>query len=222
MLPIRDHEPSNIFPFMTIAIIAMNVIVFFFEITSPDLEAFISQWALIPSNVDLLNPLSLIPFISSQFLHAGYMHIISNMWFLWIFGDNVEAHFGHFKYLLFYLVSGILAAIVQFFFLIGSDIPMLGASGAVAGVLGAYLALFPRHRVDTLMPGLFFSATLPASFVLLLWFGTQLLNGSAAFVNTPAATGGVAWWAHIGGFAFGWMMGKMTKGRSAMTAARFG
>jgi membrane associated rhomboid family serine protease len=208
MFPIRDHERPSGFPFVTIILIAINVIVFYFEFTAPDTEAFIREWALVPSALDFSSPGSLLRLITSQFLHGGFAHIGFNMWYLWIFGDNVELHIGHFKYLLFYLLAGIAAGLAQLIFSIGSDIPMLGASGAIAGVLGGYLALFPRHRVDTLLPtpvGLIWS-TLPAGVVLFLWFGTQLLNGTASITSVG---GGVAWWAHIGGFAFGWIVAKL-------------
>lgn len=213
MLPIRDHEPSHRFPFITIGIIALNVFVFFQELAAENLDAFIRQWALIPALVDAGDLFSFMPFVTSQFLHAGIAHILFNMWYLWIFGDNVEGHFGHGRFLGFYLISGVLAALTQFFFLIGSDVPMLGASGAVAGVLGAYWALFPHHRVDTLIPyfGFLSRATLPAGAVLLFWFVSQLFSGVASVVGGSAATAGVAWWAHIGGFVFGWLMGRVAR-----------
>lgn len=218
MLPIRDHEPSERFPFVTIGLIAANVLVFLVEVTAPDLEAFVGAWALVPSSVSISEPSSLIPFVTSQFLHAGFAHIAFNMWYLWIFGDNVEGRLGHLPYLLFYLGAGVLAALVQFFFLLGSDIPMLGASGAVAGALGAYWALFSHHRVDAILPIGFTYArmTLPAGTVLLFWFVGQLLNGSLSILDAEsAATGGVAWWAHIGGFVFGWVIGQSMKIRPA-------
>ena len=203
MLPLRDHEPSERIPIVTIGLIVANASVFFLELTSADLDAFITTWALVPSH------LSLIGFLTSQFLHGGFAHILFNMWYLWIFGDNVEGRFGHFPFLAFYLMSGIIAAGAELPMLLGSDIPMLGASGAIAGVLGAYLALFPRNRIDALVPtfiGFWSRATLPASIVLFFWFITQIFSGTAAIVQQ--ATGGVAWWAHIGGFIFGWLVGK--------------
>lgn len=205
MLPIRDHTPSTRWPIVTVSLIALNAIAFYLEWTSPDLEAFVYRWALVPS---VLDP---VTFITSQFLHGGFAHIGFNMWYLWIFGDNVEGHFGHGKFLLFYLASGIMAALTQVFFSLGSDVPMLGASGAVAGVLGAYWALFPRHEVDALLPTPvgFFYRRLPASIVLVFWFVGQLLSGVAS-LGVPADEGGVAFWAHIGGFVFGWIMGKVT------------
>ncbi len=215
MLPIRDHEPSYRFPIVTIGIIALNVWVFFRELTSVNLDAFLRTWALVPASVDFGSPASLVPFVTSQFLHAGIAHILFNMWYLWIFGDNIEGRLGHVRYLVFYVVAGIVAGLVQFFFLAGSDIPMLGASGAVAGVLGAYWVLFPHHRVDTLLPsfGFWSRATLPAGAVLLFWFVAQLFSGVGSIASGSAATGGVAWWAHIGGFAFGWIVARFVRRR---------
>lgn len=212
MLPIRDHEPSEKFPIVTVLLIALNAWVFFQELTASNTEAFIEQWALIPVNVNAGNLLSLVPFVTSQFLHAGFVHIMFNMLYLWIFGDNVEARIGHVRFLFFYLIAGVISGLVQLQFLAGSTIPMLGASGAVAGVLGAYLRLFPHHRVDTFWPDPFLvfaglsTVTVPAWIVLFFWFATQLLNGTASLVADSAVTGGVAWWAHIGGFLFGWFI----------------
>lgn len=210
MFPLRDHEPSSRFPTITIGIIALNAFVFLVELTTPDLDAFVWRWSVIPAQVDVFLPASLLTFITAQFLHGGFVHILSNMWYLWIFGDNVEGHFGHARFLGFYLLAGVAAGALQFAFTVGSDLPMLGASGAIAGVLGAYLALFPHHRVDAVMPmGFFYQrTTLPASGVLLFWFVIQLFNGTASIVGGAMDMGGVAWWAHIGGFAFGWIVAK--------------
>ncbi len=211
MLPLRDHEPSERIPIITIGLIIVNASVFFLEITSQNLDAFIATWALVPSHPSF-DFLFLRGFVTSQFLHGGFAHILFNMWYLWIFGDNVEGRFGHLRFLTFYLAAGVVAALAELPFLLGSDIPMLGASGAIAGVLGAYLALFPHHRVDALMPtfiGFWHRATLPASIVLFFWFITQLFSGTAAIVQQ--ASGGVAWWAHIGGFVFGWLVGNVLK-----------
>lgn len=212
MLPIRDHERSSRFPFVTIGIIALNVWAFFQELAASSLEQFIERWALIPALVNFSDVASFIPFLTSQFLHAGVAHILFNMWYLWIFGDNIEGHFGHVRFLAFYLFAGIVASLAQLFFSIGSPIPMLGASGAVAGVLGAYWVLFPRHRVDTLLPfGFGAITTLPANVVLLFWFIGQLFSGIGSLGVGSAATGGVAWWAHIGGFTFGWLIAQAAR-----------
>lgn len=219
MLPIRDHEPSRRIPVVTIGIIVLNVFVFLRELASENLEVFIEMWALVPAAVTVSNPVSFLPFVTSQFLHAGIAHILFNMWYLWIFGDNIEDRFGRARFLLFYLVAGVVAAGVQFFFLVGSSIPMLGASGAVAGVLGAYWALYPHHRVDTLMPyfGFWSRATLPAGVVLLFWFVGQLFSGVGSVALGTAATGGVAFWAHIGGFVFGWFIARLVRSSAQST-----
>jgi membrane associated rhomboid family serine protease len=205
MLPLRDHERSALFPAVTISLIGINALAFIAEVMSPDLDAFIRAWALVPS---VLNP---VTFITSMFLHGGLMHIGSNMWYLWIFGDNVEGRLGHVRFLLFYLAAGLVATFAQLPQLAGTDIPLLGASGAIAGVLGMYLAFFPHHRVDALVPdffGFWRMMTIPASLVLGFWFILQIFSG----VGSIGATGGgVAWFAHIGGFAFGWILGMLTK-----------
>ena len=212
MFPLKDHYRTSKLALITYLLITLNVIVFVFEIFAPEPDLFIETYALIPQFVNFKNLESLYPFITSQFLHAGFLHIISNMWFLRIFGDNVEERFGHIKYLIVYLLSGIVGGLIQHLFTPDSDIPMLGASGAVAGVLGAYLVFFPKHQIETLIPFGLFSriVNIPASFMLVYWFVIQLFSGvgSIAYINT----GGVAFWAHIGGFACGWLIAKFYKG----------
>ncbi len=207
MLPLRDHERSERFPVVTIALIGINVLAFILELLSPDLDAFIQAWALVPS---ALNPMT---FLTSMFLHGGLLHIGSNMWYLWIFGDNVEGRLGHGWFLVLYLLAGIVATAAQLPQLLGTDIPLLGASGAIAGVLGMYLAFFPHHRVDALVPdffGFWRMMTIPAGLVLGFWFVLQIFSG----VGSIGATGGgVAWFAHIGGFAFGWIIGILVKAK---------
>ncbi|MEK7563418.1 MAG: rhomboid family intramembrane serine protease [Patescibacteria group bacterium] len=201
MLPLRDHERSERFPIVTISLIGINVLAFIAEYMAPDLDAFIQTWALVPS---VMNP---VTFLTSMFLHGGIAHIGFNMWYLWIFGDNVEGRLGHGWFLLFYLAAGLAAIAAELPGMLGSDIPMLGASGAIAGVLGMYLAFFPHHRVDALIPdffGFWRMATIPASFVLGFWFVLQIFSGVGSI---GVEGGGVAWWAHIGGFAFGWILG---------------
>lgn len=208
MLPLWDVGPTGRFPFWVIAIIAINIIVFYLELTVVDLDAFIGQYALIPSTIDFMNIGTLTPLVTSQFLHGGFIHIISNMWFFWIFGDNVEYRIGSFFFPLFYVVSGVVGNILQYLFIPQSDIPALGASGAIAGVLGAYYAFFPKNRVKTLV--FFLIADLPASLVLFYWLILQLFNGAIAV--SPGSNpddGGVAYFTHIGGFALGWVVGKM-------------
>jgi membrane associated rhomboid family serine protease len=217
MFPLRDAQEAKIFPLITYAIIAINAIVFFLEVTAVDADAFIETYALIPASVNFSNYLTLTPFITSQFLHAGFLHIISNMWFLKIFGDNVEEKFGHIPYLFIYLLTGTVGIFIQYLIVSESAIPMLGASAAVAGVLGAYLVFFPHHRIETLVPLGFFITTLniPASVMLFYWFITQLFSGVGSIAI--AQTGGVAFWAHVGGFVSGWVIAKLYSGNIANT-----
>lgn len=213
MFPLKDSKPSGIFPFWTILIILINVYVFFLEITSIDQQAFINRYALIPSLINLNNISSLFPFISSQFLHAGFLHIISNMLFLWVFGDNVEERFGPIFFPLIYLLSGITGGLTQFILSPSSQIPMLGASGAVAGILGAYLVFFPRHKVKTLIPifGFLTFIEIPATVMLIYWIITQIFAGTFSVISTSINSGGVAYFAHIGGFATGYFIAKLFK-----------
>lgn len=209
MIPLRDSHPSNIFPFWVIGIIAVNIYVFFLEITTPNPDSFISQYALIPNLLDFSNSQTLWPLITSQFLHGGFIHIISNMLFLWIFGDNVEGAVGFFLFPIFYLASGVAGSLAQYIFMPDSSIPMIGASGAIAGVLGAYFALFPYHNIKTLVPffGFLTVVDIPASVMLIYWFITQLFSGAASITLATSDIGGIAFFAHAGGFAFGWLVG---------------
>jgi membrane associated rhomboid family serine protease len=204
MFPLRDNERSEVIPFVTWGLILINSIVFIYQFISADIDAFIYRWSLVPVNVDFSQAESLITFITSMFLHGGFWHFFSNMWFLRIFGDNVEGALGHIRYLIFYLIGGVIAAFVQYLFLSGVDIAILGASGAIAAVLGYYLIAFPHHRIDTVIIFVFIRVIrLPAQLVLGLWFVTQLFNGTSSVAINTTATSGVAWWAHIGGFVFG-------------------
>lgn len=209
MFPLRDSNQTHKFPLITVFLIIINVFVFFLEIASPDIETFILNYALIPSKVDFGNYFTWLPFITSQFLHAGFVHILSNMWFLKIFGDNVEEKFGSAFYLIIYLFSGAVGGLIQYFSTPDSTIPMLGASGAVAGVLGAYFVFFPRHRIETLVPlGLFMTTiNVSAFFMLFYWFIIQLFSGFGSIA--VAQIGGVAFWAHVGGFTTGWLIAKL-------------
>lgn len=210
MIPLKDSHPSNIFPFWVLTIIGINIYVFFLEITSPNPDLFITQYALIPNLVDLSNYQTWIPFITSQFLHGGFVHIISNMLFLWIFGDNVEGRIGFFLFPIFYLLGGAIGGVAQFILMPESSIPMLGASGAVAAVLGAYFSFFGHHKIKTLVPvfGFVTVMDIPASVMLFYWFITQLFSGVASISLTTQDAGGVAFFAHLGGFAFGWFTSK--------------
>ncbi|MBI2020624.1 rhomboid family intramembrane serine protease [Candidatus Daviesbacteria bacterium] len=210
MIPLRDSQPAGRFPFWVVAIITVNIYVFYLELTALNPDAFIAQFALIPALVDLTNWGTLTPFISSQFLHGGFIHIISNMLFLWIFGDNVEEKVGFLLFPFFYLASGVVAGLTQYFFIPDSQIPMIGASGAVAGVLGAYFAWFGHHTVKTLVPifGFFTVIDVPASVMLFYWFITQLFSSVASLTLATADIGGIAFAAHAGGFVFGWFVAK--------------
>lgn len=214
MIPLSDTKTSGKIPFLTIGLILINIVVFFIEFTTPDLEAFIGKYSLIPAFVDFGNPSTLVPFITSQFLHGDILHIASNMLFLWVFGDNIEERF-KFLYVPFYLAGGIVAGLAQYFISPNSFIPTLGASGAVAAVLGAYLILYPRHQVKTLIPifGFFTFANLSAPFLLLYWFGLQILSGFLSLGSL--SQGGVAWFAHIGGFVFGMAVAYLFKGKES-------
>ncbi|MBI2040422.1 rhomboid family intramembrane serine protease [Candidatus Curtissbacteria bacterium] len=207
MFPIRDSRTSRKFPFVNLGLIIFTIYIFVQELFAPDLDLFIANYALIPQNVNFLLLGTLKPFITSLFLHAGFLHILSNMWFLWIFGDNVEALMGHFKYFVFYIFCGVTASFVQYIFIADSSLPMIGASGAIAGVLGAYLRFFPRNTVDTLIPvfGLPFIIAVPAGFMLIYWFITQAFNGVASILVATASTGGIAYIAHTAGFSGGYL-----------------
>lgn len=211
MIPLRDSHPTYKRPYTTYFLILVNVLVFLLEITAPDLEDFINQYALIAAKVNFFNPVSLWPFLTFQFLHGGLFHLFSNMWFLKIFGDNVEERLGHLRFLLFYLFAGVIAGLSQYVFLTGSTIPMLGASGSVAGVLGAYLVFFPNHLIETLVPGplIWYRVNLPAALMLFYWFITQVLAGVTSL--PMASLGGVAFFAHAGGFACGWLIARKIK-----------
>lgn len=211
MLPLRDVNPTRHFPLMTIILIAVNVLVFLYElILGPQVEGFVQSWAIIPYEITHgvdLPPASIQPIyltlITAMFLHGGFVHIAGNMLFLWIFGNNIEDAMGSLRFLVFYLLCGLAAAFAQIAVGPNSDIPNIGASGAIAGVLGAYLLLFPRAEVQTLVFLGFFVrlVRLPALLFLGLWFVLQLFSGVAGL--GMEATGGVAWFAHIGGFIAG-------------------
>lgn len=210
MIPIRDDAPRSTTPFVNYFLILLNVLVFLFELTLPPRPrtAFELQFAFIPYRVDLwlqgVAPAgyALVPLFTSMFLHAGWLHLLSNMWVLAIFGDNVEDRVGHFGYLMFYLVTGLAASLTNFLFSLHSKIPSVGASGAIAGIMGAYFFLYPRARVLTWFG--FFVFWLPAWLVLGYWFIVQFLSGAATAITYAARpSGGVAFWAHVGGFAAG-------------------
>jgi rhomboid family protein len=215
MIPFRDNIPSRSTPVITIGIIVVNVVVFFYELSlGRSLETFIEHYGVVPALVfawphsDLPFTAVLIPFISSMFLHGGWLHLIGNMWYLWIFGDNIEDRLGHFSFLIFYLLCGIGAGITHTIFNADTFIPSVGASGAIAGVLGAYLVSYPFARVLTLLPIFVFVQVIeiPALIVLGFWFVMQFFSGTAELATSHGNAGGVAWWAHIGGFVIGMVL----------------
>lgn len=204
MIPIDDEPDTSKFPFITITIIVVNVFVFIQELLSPHPDALIQRYALIPAHVNFSDVTTLTPFITSMFLHGGFMHIISNMLFLWIFGDNIEDVYGRVQFIFIYIISGVVAALTQYFFFPNAVVPMLGASGAIAGILGSYIVRFPGAHIKTILPlfPLFIPISVPAFLLIGFWFFTQVFNGLGALgINTAA--GGIAWWAHVGGFIAG-------------------
>jgi membrane associated rhomboid family serine protease len=205
MIPLYDTALRRRMPLVTWLLIVANIAVFIYEVgfSPAALERFIRTWGLVPAQLFSQPQVEWVTIVTSMFLHGGWLHILSNMWVLFIFGDNVEERMGGLSYLLFYLLSGVAAALLQSFLLPSSSEPMIGASGAIAGVLGAYLILFPHARVASLVPILFIFTVIqvPATLFLLFWFVSQLFSGWLAIGG--AAGSGVAWWAHVGGFLFG-------------------
>lgn len=215
MFPISDTAPRRSLPFINYAIIFFTIFIFFRQIASADFEGFIYQYSFIPKQFNFLNPDSYFHILTSIFLHGGFFHLLSNMWFLHIFGDNIEDRFGHIRYLLFYLVAGFFAVITQYLLSPSSSIPMIGASGAISGVAGAYFILFRKSAVKTLIL-LFIVLTvveLPAWFFLGYWFVLQLFTGLGSLVNFDINQGGIAYFAHVGGFVYGFIVAKSWKGR---------
>lgn len=216
MIPLRDINPREKFPFVTYTIIFLNILAFLYEISlGKNLEFFLRDFGIIPLRFvrNFLNyPFDIsnfLPFLTSMFLHGGFWHLLGNMLSLWIFGDNVEDKMGHFFYLIFYFISGFGASFAHILFNISSPIPTIGASGAIAGVMGAYFFFFPGARVLTLVPVFFFFqlVEIPAFIFLGLWFLLQIFSGSLTLAAAPS--GGVAWWAHIGGFIFGFIFARL-------------
>ena len=211
MIPLRDENPTQRPPYITWMLVAINAAVFLYEVVlGPDLRGFIFDWGLVPARVS--TSLSSggesifaagLPLLTSMFLHGGWMHLIGNLWYLWIFGDNVEDRLGHLGYLFFYLLAGLAGGLLHFFFNASSRVPTIGASGAIAGVLGAYLVAYPRARVLTLVPPFFQLMALPAVIVLGLWFVFQFFSGALSLAWAGSTGGGTAWWGHVGGFTFG-------------------
>jgi membrane associated rhomboid family serine protease len=213
MFPLTDENPHSKIPYVNYFIIGVNIFLFLFEISFPiqSLKILFYNYGVVPARYfspSLVSEFSfssnpLIPFFSSMFLHGGWLHIIFNMWALFIFGDNVEDKLGHFNYLLFYLGSGLIAGIIHAIFNYNSIVPSIGASGAIAGVMAAYVILFPGANIKTLFIIFFFPiiVSVPALIFVCLWFFSQLFTGTLSLFN--GASGGTAWWAHIGGFIAG-------------------
>ena len=204
MFPIKDDNPTEIKPLVTLSIIAICCFIFFyqFSISQIDNMELILKYGMRPNNLFSSNGLaSIYAIFSSMFLHGGFLHLVGNMLFLWIYGNNIEDSMGHIKFLIFYVICGVSAALLQASINPSSDIPMIGASGAVSGVLSAYLLLFPKARVSTLVFIFFFITIIriPAGLLIILWFASQVVNANITDPNSP----GVAWFAHIGGFIMG-------------------
>ncbi|MCM3879620.1 MAG: rhomboid family intramembrane serine protease [Vicinamibacterales bacterium] len=203
MIPLKDVIPSRTFPVVTIALIVMNSLAFLFEVSLPDqrLESFIRVFGVVPAG---FHPMALL---TSMFLHGGWLHFLGNMLYLWIFGDNVEDRLGHGRYLLFYVICGGVAGLAHVFMNPASTVPTIGASGAIAGVMGAYFVLYPRSRILALLPLFIFFEVIevPAIFFLGIWFVMQFFSGvgSIAMGARAASGGGVAFWAHVAGFLAG-------------------
>lgn len=210
MFPLYDENPTRITPYFTYGLIGMNVLVFLHEVSlsNTQLEQFFQLYAVVPQQLTTNWSGEWATLFTSQFLHGGWLHLISNMVYLWVFGNNIEDRLGHLKYLFFYLTCGALAALCQWFIGINSIIPSLGASGAISGVLGAYLIWFPRARITTLIFLGFFITTVnvPALVIIGIFFIQNLISGFASLqtaANMSVETGEVAYWAHLGGFIVG-------------------
>lgn len=224
MVPLRDENPVQITPYITYGLLAINVGVFIYQLTLSPIEllSFYRTWAVVPEQLTesfhtgdftRFTVHEWFTLISSQFIHAGFLHIAGNMLYLWIFGNNVEEQLGRARFLLFYLTCGALAALAQWYFGMFSEVPSLGASGAIAGVMGAYIFRFPKVRILTVVPlgFLFLPFRIPAFYYLGFWFLQQAAYGLAS-LNAPAnigmSEGGIAYWAHAGGFVFGAILGQ--------------
>ena len=227
MIPIRDSVPSHSVPVVTRALIFINVLVFFFELALPRgaIEPFFYLFGFVPARfthpdwaAEVGFPVGTYwPILTHQFLHGGFLHVLFNMWALWIFGDNVEDRMGPVRFAIFYLACGSMAALTQLFMTPDSTVPAVGASGAIAGVLGAYLVFFPTARLIVLFPILFFPFffEVPAVFYLVFWFFTQLFSGTAALAGSQQV-GGIAFWAHVGGFVAGILLCGFFRRRPAL------
>lgn len=206
MFPLRDLSERHSFPFINFALIAVNIFVFIQQVSAASFEDFTYTNAFVPAGFNFADPSSYFFILSSMFLHGSLLHILSNLWFLHIFGDNVEDRMGHIPYLIFYILSGFAAALAQYMVSADSIIPMVGASGAISGVSGAYFLLFRNSAIEAIVPtfGFWRTVQLPVWFFLGYWFLIQLLSGFGSLAGPDE--GGVAFFAHIGGFVFGYIM----------------
>lgn len=210
--PIGDTQVQGGYkPYVTYTFLCMNILIFFYEFSlGSGINQFLHTYGTIPS--EIMSGQDYFTLLTSMFLHGGWMHLIGNMLFLWVFGDNIEATIGSVMFFLFYLVGGLAASFAHIMFNLGSNIPSVGASGAIAAILGAYLVMFPKSKVKILVLIIFRNFKIPAIAFLGLWFLQQLISGFGEICKT-ADTAGVAWWAHIGGFVFGVLMGFVFKGK---------
>lgn len=226
MIPIRDANPSTRVPIVNYALIIACALFFFYELAvGRQLETLLFKYGLVParySRWEIAAHFSwmeqIIPFFSSMFLHGGWLHLIGNMWTLFIFGDNIESELGHGRYLVFYICSGLAAALIHLLTNMGSTIPTIGASGAIAGVMGAYFILFPRARILTFVPIIFFFTLMeiPAYVFLGFWFLLQFFSGTFSLLGESRHYAGIAWWAHIGGFVGGILLLHVLKPRQRL------
>jgi membrane associated rhomboid family serine protease len=217
----RDDIPSRSVPIVTYGLLLLNVLAFFYQLSlGQGIERFVTEWGIVPGRFTLGDSHQVATLFTSMFLHGGWGHLFGNMLYLWIFGDNVEDRLGHFRYFLFYLICGAAAAAAHIATNPGSPIPTLGASGAVAGVLGAYLVLYPHARVHTLLPTFPMTfAMVPAILFLGIWFVMQLFSGAIQLSVTDRSAGGVAFLAHVGGFVTGALFGLLARAFSARGSA---
>ncbi len=222
MIPLRDEVPTRTFPIITVIFIAVNVAVYLYQLflAEPAYNAMVYKWAYIPieyTRLIQIEPELSVPYgltvFSSMFLHGGFMHLAGNMLYLWIFGNNIEDYLGRVKFITFYVISGIAAVATYTIFDPSSEVPLIGASGAIAGVMGAYMVLYPNARVHTIIfLGFFIQAVrVPAKILLIFWFVLQIISGLPTLMGP--SQGGVAWFAHVGGFAFGWLYFKLSHKR---------
>jgi membrane associated rhomboid family serine protease len=235
MIPLRDDQPTFSTPFVNYFLIVLNAVIFLWELSvgmqsHRALNSFLVEFGVVPHHtLAVLTGHSydgiataILPLFTSMFLHASFLHVAGNMLFLWIFGDNIEDILGHFKFLLFYLMCGVAAGMAHLFFNFGSHLPTVGASGAIAGVMGAYMVKFPRARILTLVFIFFFITTfeVPAFLMLIYWFVIQLFSGVGSIGYSHLSEGGVAWFAHVGGFVAGIVFVNMLGARQAYSRRR--